>query len=62
MSRNFVGGLNAGGNPAVSIANLDNQGFAEIIIGNDVLTLAKDAMDRVADAICEEVLRRLCDG
>jgi hypothetical protein len=30
-------------NPAVAIANLDNQGFAEIIVGNAVFTLEHDA-------------------
>lgn len=32
-----------GGNPGVTLANLDNTGFVEIIVGRDVFTIDKDA-------------------
>ncbi|MFO0618859.1 MAG: hypothetical protein U0414_40095 [Polyangiaceae bacterium] len=34
-------------NPAPTIANLDQQGFAEIVVGNNVFTLAHDAMGKL---------------
>ncbi|MFT3764668.1 MAG: CARDB domain-containing protein [Minicystis sp.] len=35
-------------NPAPTIANLDNQGLAEIIVGNNVFTLTHDANNKLA--------------
>ena len=34
-------------NPAPTIANVDNQGFAEIIVGNNVFSLGKDANSKL---------------
>ncbi|RME26806.1 MAG: hypothetical protein D6806_05640, partial [Deltaproteobacteria bacterium] len=41
LSANAAGSL-GGANPAVSIANVDGEGFAEIVIGANVFTLEKD--------------------
>ncbi len=37
-----------GQNPAPSLANLDNDGFAEIIVGRSVFTLEKDAQGKLS--------------
>ncbi len=42
ISSNTAGSL-GGANPAVSLANVDNQGMAEIVIGRSVFTLQKNA-------------------
>ncbi len=39
----FVGDFNPGGNPSIAIANVDQRGPAEIIIGRSVFTVARDA-------------------
>ncbi len=43
IAEGFLGEHNrAGGNPAVSIANVDGRGMAEIVLGPYVMTLARD--------------------
>jgi hypothetical protein len=46
ISDNEVGNI-AGANPAVTIANLDGKGFAELTIGSVVLVLARNESDRL---------------
>ena len=36
-----------GNNPAISIVNLDGEGFAELVIGDDVLTFVRDSTGNV---------------
>ncbi|MBW1871793.1 MAG: hypothetical protein JRJ19_06995 [Deltaproteobacteria bacterium] len=42
-----TGGNMQGANPAPSLANVDNQGFAEIVIGRNIFTLEKNAEDKL---------------
>jgi hypothetical protein len=47
ISKNPATGNLGGGNPAVTLANMDGQGFAEIIVGRNVFTLEKDAQGKL---------------
>ncbi|HEX5661544.1 MAG TPA: VCBS repeat-containing protein [Polyangiales bacterium] len=53
ISDNEIGNI-TGANPAVTIANIDREGFAELIVGPVLAVLAHDANDRLT---VERVLR-----
>lgn len=39
----FEGQISEGGNPAIAIANVDQRGLAEIVVGHTVITVERDA-------------------